>query len=60
MSDFAISDARKSRSTGACRFPVFGAAGGNVGFAVQATRTAQRRGASRIGERSKPLLVNLQ
>jgi hypothetical protein len=29
---------------------VLGAAGGNVGFAVQATRTAQRSGANRIGE----------
>jgi hypothetical protein len=60
MSDFARSDARNSRSAGSVRLPVLGAAGGNVGVAVQANRSAQSVSAHRDdGARRSPLVKAL-
>src|SRR5947207_1034003 len=57
MSDLARSEARNSRSAGSVRLPVLGAAGGNVGVAVQANRSAQRVSAQRDNgaRRSSPV-----
>src|SRR6184192_4207668 len=61
MSDFARSEARNSRSAGSDRLPVLGAAGGNVGVAVQANRSVQRASAQSDdgARRSSPVTVTL-
>ena len=48
MSDLARSEPRNSRSAGGARLPVLGAAGGNVGFAVHAKRSAQTTSIQRV------------
>ena len=55
MSDFARSDARKSRSAGCGRFPVLGAAGGNVG--VVGARAEQGTEHEHAALRHRPLRV---